>query len=416
MFLINRKGSNLKNIVSLYMTTILSAVIGVGVSILNTRLLGSEGYGDLKFIQTLFHFVTIIVSFGYFNSISRLLTVNEKNEKSYYGVFVLVGVALSIIGVIIVCIFSYVNEMYFENTLGTVIRYSAVFVAIVIFYSGLQNILAGSQNIILLSLIQVLPQMLYVVVILFLSTLSVLVSITISYSMLAGTLLMTILFLKPSLSNIRVWLRATIKENNVYGKHVYFGSVAALGSGHIGGLAIGYFLDNKELGLFSLAVTISSPLLMVPSIIGTSFFKQFAQKSHISSRILYFTILITVVSYLLFYMLLDPVVKFFYTDEFMAVVKYARLVVLGSILHGFGDLYNRFMGSHGQGKLIRNGAYTVGVVNLLGYSILIYNFGIYGALLTKIVSGITYFLVMYVGYMNYVKNSDKSLQNGINME
>ena len=64
------------------------------------------------------------------------------------------------------------------------------------------------------------------------------------------------------------------------------------------------------------------------------------------------------------------------------------------------------MGSHGQGKLIRNGAFTVGFVNILGFTLLIYYFGIYGALLTKVISGVTYFLVMYIGYRNYLKKSN----------
>ena len=121
---------------------------------------------------------------------------------------------------------------------------------------------------------------------------------------------------------------------------------------------------------------------------------------------MFFTVLITVISYIFFNLLLEPVVNLFYTNEFLIVVKYAKLIVLGSIFHGFGDLYNRFMGSHGQGKLIRNGAFTVGFVNILGFTLLIYYFGIYGALLTKVISGVTYFLVMYIGYRNYLKKSN----------
>ena len=45
--------ANIKNIFSLYSTTILSIVVGVGVSILNTRLLGAEAFGDFKFIQNI---------------------------------------------------------------------------------------------------------------------------------------------------------------------------------------------------------------------------------------------------------------------------------------------------------------------------------------------------------------------------
>ena len=71
-------------------------------------------------------------------------------------------------------------------------------------------------------------------------------------------------------------------------------------------------------------------------------------------------------------------------------------------------LFNRFLYAKGKGSLIRNGAFVVGIVNLLGYYFLIKYFDISGALFTKIAAGLVYFLLMFLGY--------RIFKNGLNTE
>lgn len=396
----------IKNIVSLYTATLLSVFVGLGVSIFNARLLGVEAFGDLKFIQLVFNYIIVLIVFGFFNSIARLLTVNERFEKSLYGVFVLITSIISLVGILLVLIFSIINDLYFDNNIGNVIRLSAFFITPLVFLNGLQNILRGSEKIQLISLLQILPQLSYLLLILFLDKLILIEAIVYNYTLLLLIIVIIIYSLKPSFNNIKTHLNNVLHENKIYGKHIYFGSVAALASGQLGGIIIGFFLENKIVGFFALAITVSQPLLMIPSIIGTTFFKQFASLKKISLKIVGYTTLICLFSYLCFYFLLDPVISSFYPVEFIVVVKYAQLIALGSIFHGFGDLYNRFLSSHGKGELIRNGAYVVGVFNVVGYISLIALYGAYGAIITRVASGLVYFLVMFLGYRKYLKLSN----------
>ena len=397
------KNNKIKQIFSLYSATILSVIVGLGVSIFNTRLLGADAFGDFKFIQIVFNFVAVLILFGFFNSIARLLTVNEKKEKNLYGGFILITGIISIIGALIVWGVSFVQEYYFTNNLGPLLRLTAVFIIPIVFLNGLQNILKGSGKIGLLSVIQVLPQLAYLLTVIFLTKLTVFSAITINYSLLFLIVLGIIWCLKPSFNNIKKTIKSIVDENNIYGKYIYYGSVAALASGQLGGLIIGYYLENKEVGFFSLAITMAAPLLMVPSIIGTTFFKEFAGSKRIPKKIIQYTLLTSLLSFIAFYFIVKPVVQLFYTSEFSVVIMYGQVLALGAILHGFGDLFNRFMGANGQGKLIRNGAYIVGLFNIIGYVTLISFFGIKGALITRVISGFVYLIVMYWGYKKYLK-------------
>lgn len=395
--------NKIKQIFSLYSATLLSVIVGLGVSIFNTRLLGVDAFGDFKFIQIVFNFTTVLILFGFFNSVARLLTVNEGKEKTLYGGFVLITVIISIIGILLVWSFSFVQEYFFTDNLGSLLRITAIFITPIVFLNGLQNILKGSGKIGLLSLIQVLPQLAYLLTVIFLANLTVLSAITINYSLSALIIFGVIWSLKPSFKNIKETLKSIVHENNIYGKHIYYGSVANLASGQLGGIIIGFYFENKEVGFFSLAITMAAPLVMVPSIIGTTYFKEFAGSINISRKLILYTMLTSLLSYIAFNLLAKPVVQLFYSSEFSIVIMYGQVLGLGAIMHGFGDLFNRFMGANGQGKLIRNGAYIVGLFNILGYVTFIALWGVKGALITRVISGFLYLIVMYLGYKKYVK-------------
>lgn len=48
------KNKNAKQILALYTSMAFGLILGLAVSIINTRLLGPQHYGDLKFLQNLF--------------------------------------------------------------------------------------------------------------------------------------------------------------------------------------------------------------------------------------------------------------------------------------------------------------------------------------------------------------------------
>ena len=142
-------------------------------------------------------------------------------------------------------------------------------------------------------------------------------------------------------------------------------------------------MDNTQVGFFMLAATICSPLLVIPSVLGTIFFKQFATIRTIPTKVIYFSVLSTIAALIVFYLLIEQVIITFYTEDYLPVADISKYLIIAFIFHGFGDLFNRFLGAKGEGKLLRNAAYLVGILNVLGYTILIKYFSINGAILNK---------------------------------
>jgi O-antigen/teichoic acid export membrane protein len=78
------------------------------------------------------------------------------------------------------------------------------------------------------------------------------------------------------------------------------------------------------------------------------------------------------------------------------------VVSFGVILNGLADFINRFLGSHGKGKALRNSAILVGFSLLILNIIFIPRFGETGAAYTKLLSGVIYLLSMYWFYRRLI--------------
>ena len=71
-----------KQAILLYVSTLLGTLLGVLSSIVNTRFLSPEDYGDLRYVQNIINFISIILLLGYFQSGSRLLALSHDEKKS----------------------------------------------------------------------------------------------------------------------------------------------------------------------------------------------------------------------------------------------------------------------------------------------------------------------------------------------
>ena len=208
---------------------------------------------------------------------------------------------------------------------------------------------------------------------------------------------------RPSFKNLRKTFKALQKENKSYGLQVYYGSLANVSVQYIAGITLGMFAtDNANVGFYSLALTVTGPLAMLPSIIGTTYFKRFAHENKISRKILVSTFSMAFLSMLGFVFLIYPVVGFLYDERYSTVALFACVLSIGFTFHGLGDVFNRFLGAHGQGRALRNGAFISGAIALAGYTIGVYYFGIWGAIFTKIATSLAYFLSMVMFYSKYI--------------
>lgn len=382
---------------------VLGMLIGIGVSVINTRLLGPQQYGDLKFLQNLFTFVVTFLTLGIFVSGSRLLAQrkNEAIKNQLIGNLLILAAAISVVLIIGLFIFSFFEEQIFNNELGRVIRMFSPLLFVFPFQICLENIMQGDNRIYELSVFRLSPRVLYLFSAIsfnYFVPLSLTSALALNLGALAIVILIMIIRFKPEFTDMKRNVAIIWQENKTYGFPVYTGILAGVASAHFGGLSVGYFIDNTNVGFFSLAVIIAMPLTMISSTVGTTFFKDFSNMNYIPQKVTAVTIALSTCALLFFLLIVKRLVLLLYSAEYISVVPLVYIVSIGCVFHGFGDFINRFLGAHGKGKELRNGAIVVGISNITGYLVLVYAFGVKGAAITRLISGLIYFTMMYIFY------------------
>lgn len=401
-----------KQVIVLYGATLMGILLGVLTSVINTRALAPEEYGDVRYVQNIISFISSLLLVGYFTSGSRLLALSQSEEYSRKirgAMCTILGITVLIMSTCMLCLYGYSIYKGEENL--TPLYLIAIFLSSnVLMLNYVNTVAQGDNQVGRIAAARLLPSLFYICIAgaiyhYFGATSSLMLLIFNGSAIFI--LLWIILSTHPTFKNLKESFRLLNEENKKYGFQVYLGSLANVSTSYIAGITLGAFCtDNANVGFYTLALTIAMPLSTLPSIIGTTFFKKFASQSKIETKVITTTALITVSSLIVFVIAVGTIVEILYDESYKSVSLYASFLAIGTSAHGVGDMFNRFLGSHGQGKMLRNGAFVCGAVILIGSVVLVYYFQIYGAIVTKILGSLTYMAMMIYYYYTF-SNSKK---------
>lgn len=399
-----------KQALSLYFSTIFGTGLGVLVSIVNTRNLSPADYGDVRYVVNLISFFSGIFLIGYFVSGSRLLALAKTRQEAQELKGVLFTVlAITILFVMLSMILCGLYHQFVLHKDYYYLFYLAVPVCGNVQLLNYVNTTSqGDNQIYTIAQARLFPSLFYLVIAYLVYTYiacSSEIMLLLQNGIYIATLLVILYFEHPSFKNLKLRWHQLKEENKSYGLHVYYGSLSNVTVQYIAGITLGLFaLDNKYVGFYSLALTISAPLAMLPNIIATTYFKRFATQEKIDAKILKMTFLMSIISFAGFCAIIFPLVGILYDDSYYVVGMYACFLALGSSFTGLGDVFNRFLGAHGHGKEIRNAAFVSGAFQIVGYTFGIYLFGITGAITTRIFAAVAAFSILVIYYLRFRKN------------
>lgn len=400
-----------KQVLLLYGSTLIGLVLGVFSSVINTHYLLPEFYGDVRYVQNIISFVSSLLLFGYFTSGSRLLAISndETYNRCVRGVMCVILILAILVVMLVIGLFYISNKLYSNNHMANLFLASIPFCGNVLMLSYINTTAQGDNHIGRIALARILPPFFYCIIAYWIfSTYGA--SPTKMLLLYNGTIVIILSCIiwstMPSFNSLKATFKILNKENRKYGINIYIGSLVGVSTSYISGITLGLFCDtNLEVGFYTLATTISTPLMMLPNIIGTTYFKSFAVLNVIEKRVLLGSIFLTLLSLIVYIMLIKYIVALLYNDSYFSVSIYASWLAIGMCVHGLGDMFNRFLGAHGQGLQIRNAAFSCGIITLIGSILFVYLFGIRGAILTSILSSTIYLLVLVYYYIHFVKST-----------
>ncbi len=395
----------------LYASTLLGVAFGVVASVINTKFMSPTDYGDVRYVQNILQFASSLLLFGYFLSGSRLLALsdNEDESRKIRGCMVLILAATAIIMFLITagCAVAHYNRPIIAKLF--VVSLPVCIYPILLNY--INTTAQGDNHIGRLSAARLVPSLLYIPLAYLIYSVYGATStrmILIQWGLYTIVLLALTISTKPIFKDIKRIFHNLSAENRDYGFQLYIGSLVMVATNYLAGISLGVFnSDNTEVGFYTLALTVTGPLAMLPSIIGTTYFKEFAKLDKIPSSVMRNTLIITTISCVLFILLIKQFVVLLYTEEYATVGVYASWLSVGYCIHGFGDMLNRYLGSHGQGRDIRNASIANGVVKVFGYTLFVYLWNTPGALFTTILCDFIYTAMILWYYVKFVKSRER---------
>lgn len=396
-----------KQILYLYVSTLLGTLLGVLSSIINTRFLAPVFYGDVRYVQNIIQFIASLLLFGYFLSGSRLLAISnrEREKREIRGCMVII-LLMAIVILMVATILCAVAHQG-EPQLAHLFLISVPISAYPLLLSYINTTAQGDNHIGRLSMARLFPGLLYIPLAFWIYRVYGATSqrmILLQWGMATLVLLILVVSTRPSFKNLAKSFSRLSTENKTYGFQLYIGSLVMVATNYVAGISLGLFSeDNVYVGFYTLSLTVTTPLAMLPSIIGTTYFKDFAKMDRIPPKILMSTIWMTVGSCILFVLLIKQLIVFLYTDDYAAVGVYASWLAVGFSIHGLGDMLNRYLGSHGRGKEIRDASIANGIFKVFGYIVFVYYWNITGAIVTTIVCDCIYAGMILWYYIRFVK-------------
>lgn len=381
---------------ALYGSMILSVILGFGVSIANTRLLGPEQFGDLKFLQSIFMFLSPFISFGIFTTGSRLLALSteENRQKEILGSLIFTGILFSVAYSLFVALSAFIVDPVFSGNFKMLILITAPFAIAIPLQQHVEKLLIGLNAIYKLAFLTTLPKVFYllavVAYIFFVKSLTVQTALIFQLLTLLMVTAALVIKASPDFSKVRHYFPEIIEKNRTHGLPIYYGMLFSVSAKYLTEILIAFFINNESVGYYSLAKAMTIPFSLLPISISQTFYKNFAHSDRIPFRITALTILLSVLSLIAFFLIIKPLIIAFYSEKFLASLPITYVLSIGFILNGFGDYVGRFLGAHGKGVMIRNTAFAVGTVTVVCSVVFVKYFGLTGSAYVIVVSNLTY--------------------------
>lgn len=394
-----------------YQTTFLfvAQIFGMGSAfmsnILMAKAMGVANFGTYSFAVAVIMFLSIFFEFGYIASVSRLLIKNDDplKEKELFGLSLIVCVICFLFFSLTILIISFFIDDFFDDKIGKILRVSSFcsFGFLVSFYLDL--ILKGANKIEILSFFYVFQKGLFtllLVALLFLDNITVINNI-LSFSLISIiSFFCCILNIKPVFTNLKSNFILLQRENKFFGFYNYLSRVIGTGSAEMDKILIALWVSAKDVGLYSMSFALSSPINLLATSFSSSILKKMFKRK-IDAKTLSMHLLLLFIA-AVFILVFGLCVIYFLGVEYYSMFILFALACVAAILQALVQPYNSWLMSNGYGKDMLRISIGFTASNVLFNVILIYNLNAVGAVLSKILSNLCFFIYCILFYRRRV--------------
>lgn len=399
-----------RNIISNIIMHILSISIGFATSILIARGLGPTNQGEFSFYVLVFGLISSYGHFGITTSTSYFMKRSKYNENDVVNTNLSLLIVLCIIYLFIVIILR--NIIFSSNTIYFIVIWTFYFVSLML-STCLMNVYMANENVYIYNRYLIVIHILKAVLIcplFFMDGISV-VSVSIIYALLEIIkLILMILGINLKYKfNINFKL---FKDELKYGIPLYLSALFLYLNYRVDQIMIKYYLNNTELGIYALSVTLAELAKMVPDSVVSAFTGKLYnceenEKKNIVVKTIklsfYMTVLISIIG-----VMCKPLITILYGSDYVRAGLSMIILLIGIPFLTIGKVSSVYFYTNGKTKIHMNIALMVLLLNLGLNFILIPKMGINGAALTSTLSYIFYGII-YLIFLHRYKIPSKDI-------
>jgi len=347
--------------------------------------------------------------FGYFSSIGVLVvkTNNKKRQSELIGAGFVLSILIGIGYSLFLFFISDFIDSFFNSNIKKYILYTLPFLVFMPLTMYINQVAQSLNNYKPLIIYNILSAFISFMIVLFLYFSHL---ISVEYLIFSKIIPMSIIILavfmlfKMNFSNLFKNLSLINLKNKKHGFHLYLGQISAHFVYKSDELMINYFVGSSELGLYKIAQQLTTPFGMLAKNYAFSKFKVVANASfvddNLQKKLLQISIFSTMASVIISYI----VINYFYIDDYKFAFCIAIILSIGILFNSLFQLYNNFLNGHSFGKITRDNAIKMGIVNLVGNFILIPFIGAIGAAISSVMAMFSYYILSKKQYTRSISN------------
>ena len=395
------------NTAILFASQILLLIIGLGIKTIQVRVLSPKEYGLLALFGSITSFVVLFFHYASFSSLKVLLANNEdkKREKEYFGLGIIIAGILGVLFSFSLFGISFFVDDFLDVEIGGIIRLLSPFCLILPFQFLISEIAIGASKLKSLAVFHLFSKGLFILSLFALwkgRGLNVELIIILNLLSWFAATAVVLLTLKPSFSNIKENLKIVKSKNKSFGLSYYYGAIVNQSTFKLDELFITYFVNITQLGFYTLASIICSPMTFLSRAFVNSIFKKLALKDRIPIRVFVYNTLWLGFCILFLYLCSDFIVSTLFGEEYMQVSVYILPLSIAFLFQGMYAPFS-FLTVKSKGRELRNVAYAEAFVNVFGNILLVPTIGVLGAIYASILARFTHFVGLWYYYNKMIK-------------
>ncbi len=373
-------------------------------SMILTRTLGPEQYGVYSLVIAVTGFGVLFSGVGFFSSIGVLLAEEKKQDKQreLIGAIFVVSLVLGFIYGLAIYILSFFVDQWFNQNIGHILR---LLWPILVFLPGRMLILQiakGQGDVNLIAKLRGFIPTLFILGIGFFYFFSDMSVLTLSLAQFLSIFLVINYLawrLRPCFANLPENMASIFRKNREYGLRLYGSQITANASQQISGILIPLFVMVTELGYYRLAMMITAPIVLISQNIALKFFRSFAGKNGIDSRIIRINILILLVQALFLFLFMEWIIVIMFGPEYRPAASIGLVLVLGNVFNALYQIPDAFMNANSLGRCVLWSSFIMMMTSVTANFVLIPQFGSMGAAYAYLLSNLSYFISITFFYM-----------------